>query len=231
MDSILSTIVPDLSSVFMTNLQLRAAKSKGELFMAEFDFEQPINMEKMRSYRLERMDEQMKNDELDCIITMRVDNVRYVTSFRPNSPNLFYYFRYAAVKAMGEAPYALVASGDYDRAMTYMPWLNKRVKPLPMDPLLSVDQFKELFQELRFPTRAKIGIDEMGFQLFNVFKETFSDYEFVDGRQAFAKAKAVKCDEEIAMIKKACAIAEAGTQLAIEQMRPGLTEIEVSSMI
>ena len=66
--------------------------------MAEFDFEQPVSMEKMRAFRLDRIDEQMRQDGIDCIITMRVDNVRYLTSFRPNSPNIFYYFRNAAVK-------------------------------------------------------------------------------------------------------------------------------------
>ncbi|WP_180271286.1 M24 family metallopeptidase [Fredinandcohnia onubensis] len=199
--------------------------------MAEFDFEQPISMERMRNYRLNRIDEQMKKDGLDCMITMRVDNVRYLTSFRPNSPNVFYYFRYAAVKVVGEDPWILVASGDYDRAMTYMPWLKKKVKPLPMDPMLSIEKFREVFNELELKKGTKIGIDEMGFQLFEAFKETFSDYVLVDGRDTFSRAKAIKSTEEIYLIKKACAIAEAGTQVAIENMRPGLSEIEVSAMI
>ncbi|MFC7365239.1 MULTISPECIES: M24 family metallopeptidase [Bhargavaea] len=199
--------------------------------MAEFDFEQQIDMEKMRKFRLDRIDQQMKEDELDCILTMRVDNVRYLTSFRPNSPNLFYYFRYASVKAVGESPWALVASGDFDRAMTKMPWLQGKVKPLPMDSMLSVQRFREIFEELSLPKGSRIGIDEMGFQLFQVFTEQFPDYIFVDGRNTFAKAKAIKSAEEIGLIKKACAIAEAGTQVAIDNMRPGLTEIEVSAMI
>lgn len=199
--------------------------------MAELDYEQQISMEKMRKYRLSRIDGQMNMDELDCILTMRVDNVRYLTSFRPNSPNLFYYYRYAAVKAIGEKPWALVASGDYDRAMTKMPWLDKRVKPLPMDPMLSVARFKEIFDDLSLPKGARIGIDEMGFQLFKVFTEEFPDYTFIDARETFAKAKAIKSVEEIGLIKKACAIAEAGTQVAIDRIRPGLTEIEVSALI
>lgn len=206
-------------------------KEKGMEFVAEFDFEQPIHMEKMRRYRLDRIDTEMEQDNLDCIITMRVDNVRYLTSFRPNSPNLFYYFRYAAVKAKGEKPWALVASGDYDRAITYMPWLEKKVKPLPMDPMLSVQRFNEVFDELGLHKGARIGIDEMSFQLFQVFREKFPDYEFVDGRNTFAKSKSIKSKEEVYLIKKACAIAEAGTQVAIDNLRPGLTEIEVSAMI
>lgn len=199
--------------------------------MAEFDFEQPVSMEKMRAFRLDRIDEQMRQDGIDCIITMRVDNVRYLTSFRPNSPNIFYYFRNAAVKAVGDDPWALVASGDYDRAMTYMPWLKRKVKPLPMDPMLSVARFREVFQALGLPKGARVGIDEMGFQLYKVFEESFPEYQFVDGRGTFNRAKAVKCQEEIHQIKRACAIAEAGMQVAIENLRPGLTEIEVSAMI
>lgn len=199
--------------------------------VVNYDFEERISMQKMRNYRLDRIDNQMKNDGLDCIITMRVDNVRYLTSFRPNSPNVFYYFRYAAIKAVGDDPWALVASGDFDRAMAHMPWLNQKVKPLPMDPQLSVERFKEIFNDLGLTKGSKIGVDEMSFQLFRVFKETFTDYEFVDGRKTFAKAKAIKCPEEIFLIKEACAIAEAGTQIAIDNLRPGLTEIEVSAMI
>lgn len=199
--------------------------------MAAFDFEEPVSMEKMRAFRLNRIDDQMEKDGLDCIITMRVDNVRYLTSFRPNSPNIFYYYRNAAVKARGEDPWALVASGDYDRAMTYMPWLKQKVRPLPMDPMLSVVRFREVFQELGLPKGARIGIDEMGFQLYKVFEESFPEYQFVDGRSTFNHAKAVKCKEEIHQIKRACAIGEAGIQVAIENLRPGLSEIEVSAMI
>lgn len=71
----------------------------------------------------------------------------------------------------------------------------------------------------------------MGFQLYKVFEESFPEYQFVDGRGTFNRAKAVKCQEEIHQIKRACAIAEAGMQVAIENLRPGLTEIEVSAMI
>lgn len=199
--------------------------------MAAFDFEEKVSMERMRAYRLDRIDQQMKADGLDCIITMRVDNVRYLTSFRPNSPNIFYYYRNAAVKAVGDDPWAMVASGDYDRAMTYMPWLKQKVKPLPMDPMLSVARFKEIFKELGLPKGARIGIDEMGFQLYQVFVEAFPEFRFVDGRNTFSRAKAVKCQEEIQQIKQACAIAEVGMQMAIDRMRPGLTEIEISAMI
>jgi len=199
--------------------------------MAEFDFENVVDINKMREYRLDRIDRQMKKDHLDCVITMRVDNVRYLTSFRPNSPNLFYYFRYAAIKVIGDTPWALVASGDYDRAINHMPWLKQKVKPLPMDPMLSVERFQEIFNYLKLTKGAKIGVDSMGFQLFKVLKDTFIDYDFVDAEATFSKAKMIKSDEEIHFIRHACSIAEAGTQEAINNMSPGLTEIEVSAAI
>ena len=35
--------------------------------MAEFDFEQPVSMEKMRAFRLDRIDEQMRQDGFELL--------------------------------------------------------------------------------------------------------------------------------------------------------------------
>src|SRR5665647_1993507 len=116
--------------------------------MAEFDWEQKIDMAKLRKYRDNRLEIEMKKYGIDAFITMRVDNIRYITSFRAVTVPTFFWCRYSAVKVVGQSPYLMVASGDYDRAMNDMPWLEGRVKPLPMEIMLSIPVFVNVFNEL-----------------------------------------------------------------------------------
>lgn len=199
--------------------------------MPACDWELKTDMAKLRAYRMGRLDSQMAQDSLDALVTMRVDNVRYMTSFRPNSPALFYFFRYGAVKAMGQTPYALVASGDYARALKDMPWLESRVKPMAMDVMLAVSTLTNVFRELGLSPRARIGIDEMGFQLFGQLCRENPDYVFVDGSKALAKAKVIKGPEEVDLLKQACVIAEKGMRVGIDAVREGVTELDISAEI
>lgn len=199
--------------------------------MAEYDWERKIDMDRLRAYRQDRIDAQMKKDGVDVLISMRADNVRYITSFRPLGVASFFYFRYGVVKASGQIPYLLVASGDYSRALNDMPWLNGRVKPLPMDVMLSLPTFSDVFEALNLPKGTRIGVDEMGFSLYNRLCEQHPDFTFTEGSATMAKAKVVKGPEEIALIEKACVIAEAGMRVGIDLLREGVSEIEIAAEI
>ena len=201
------------------------------MILPAYDWELKVDMARLRAYRTARLEAQMQQDGLDAVVTMRVDNVRYITSFRPNSPASFFFFRYGAVQAVGQNPYLLVASGDYARAVKSMPWLESRVKPLPMDVMLGVSTFREVFQELGFFRHARVGIDEMGFQFYHRLCQDNPELSFMDGSNTLAKAKVIKGPEEIELIKQACIIAEAGMRAGTDSLREGVTELDVAAEI
>lgn len=192
------------------------------------DWEEKIDFKRLRKYRSEKLDRFMKEDDLDAILTMRVDHIRYVTSFRALTASHFFSSRYVAIKKRGDDPFLLVASGDYDRAKNYMPWLKGRVNPLPMNIMLAVPTFNKVLKELGL-NDAKIASDDMTFQLYNRLKKENPKLEIVDGWPTISKAKAVKNKDEQALLKASSEIAEVGMRAAIDRVGEGVTEIEVAA--
>ena len=107
--------------------------------MSDYDWKQGIDFDRLRAYRRDRLDFAMEQAGLDAVMTTSVDHVRYMTSFRAITVPNFYVSRYAALQRAGDPlPYLLVASGDLARAQFAMPWMEGRIKPLPMDIRLAV---------------------------------------------------------------------------------------------
>ncbi len=99
-----------------------------------FDFEKlGVDWKEVSEFRLKRLKEGMRAHDFDALLTMRLDNVRYMTRFRGLTLSVFFTMRYAAILTAESQPYLLVASGDFARVKKEMPWQRDRVKPLPMD--------------------------------------------------------------------------------------------------
>ncbi|MBN1223756.1 MAG: aminopeptidase P family protein [Candidatus Aminicenantes bacterium] len=78
--------------------------------------------------------------------------------------------------------------------------------------------------------RNKIGVDERALKrLGNSLRRTFPHAELVDISNTVA-LRAVKSEEEIRLIQRACKISEQGMKMALESARPGMTELEVAAL-
>jgi len=60
-----------------------------------------------------------------------------------------------------------------------------------------------------------------------IFRDAFPDAEFVDITDSIARLKAIKSPEEMALIKEAAAMHDAGVELAVNTIHPGITAGEV----
>lgn len=195
-----------------------------------FDYQKPtVDWNEVSEFRIHRLKDAMRSHGFDAVLTMRLDNVRYMTRFRGLTLSVFFTMRYAAFMTSEGVPYLLVASGDFSRVKKDMPWQGDRVKALPMDVGIAGGIFAEVFKESRFE-RGKLGVDIMPIALFKTLEQEFPQIEFVDGGPAFSDAKAVKHSGEIEALKLSSEVAELGMNAFINAIEEGETEIEISAL-
>jgi Xaa-Pro aminopeptidase len=195
-----------------------------------FDFEKPgVDWKEVSEFRLKRLKQSMGAHNMDALLTMRLDNVRYMTRFRGLTLSVFFTMRYAGILTAESQPYLLVASGDFARAKKEMPWQRDRVKPLPMDVGIAGGTFAEAFNELNFKG-GTVGVDIMPISLFKSLEKQFPKFHFVDGGVAFADAKSVKHPGEIEALRQSSIVAELGMDAFLKATEEGETEIEISAL-
>lgn len=63
----------------------------------------------------------------------------------------------------------------------------------------------------------------------NALRRLLQETELVDVHLLVEGVRAVKSEEELRLIKKACEISEEGMKTAIESIKPGVTELDVAA--
>ncbi|BBH18860.1 peptidase M24 [Paenibacillus baekrokdamisoli] len=75
-----------------------------------------------------------------------------------------------------------------------------------------------------------VGIDAMPEPLMKVIEDSFAGIEVVDAGDLLFKLRMTKTANEVACLQEAARIADAGYKLMIEQVKPGMTELELASL-
>jgi Xaa-Pro aminopeptidase len=200
----------------------------------EIDWELRIDFERMRKQRLERAQRKLKEYQLDALISFRVENIRYITSYRPLWwPHGGAVTRNAAILPKEGVPYLFASSGDYHRALKGMPWIHpEHIKPLAVmeEPGIIRNIVEKFFvpilKELNVD-KGRIGLDAGTFMFMEILREALPNAQFVDGYQAIVEAKMVKTTEEIKCMRLSAIMADVGMQTAISGLKVGVRECEV----
>jgi len=193
----------------------------------DVDWEAGLNWSQLRRYRLERMVQAMQHDGLDAVLFTKLDAIRYLTSFRPVYSMWFHGTRYVViVTAAGHVAF-LVASGDYERVRTTMPWLED-VTPFPFVMADGVPLVKAALERLGLG-RARVGSDllPVGFQ--RRLQEALPEVQLTDGLPALEDARRIKHPIEIDLLREAAGLADRGMKAALDAVKEGATEMEVSA--
>ncbi|QJD84468.1 M24 family metallopeptidase [Cohnella herbarum] len=75
-----------------------------------------------------------------------------------------------------------------------------------------------------------VGIDAMPEPLMKVIAHSFEGIEIVDANELLFKLRMTKTASEVACLQEAARIADEGYKLMIEQVKPGMTELELASL-
>lgn len=182
--------------------------------------------ENVRAYRLTRLADALRRQHLDAVLYTKLDAIRYVTSFRPIYSMWFHGTRYAVLLTAEGHLRFFVASGDMARVTRTMPWI---ADPVPF-PFVFADGVPLIADAVRhLVPRGRIGVDLLPLGALRVLEKTLPEVTFVDGQEVLEDARRIKHPVEVAMLRAAAQVVDLGMQAAIAAVRPGATEIEVST--
>src|SRR5437016_3215174 len=205
------------------------------------DWQQRVNWDRLRKYRLERARERMKAHNLGALLLMYDENVRYVTStLTPGWNRLKPGLRYALL--CGDGPPVLFEQGDIGfQIQRHAPWIPKEnirysyawikgaAGPASRQ---QVKKFTDaIVKEMnRYQVADKpLGVDFIDINMINQFRD--SKLTWADGMTAMMEARAIKNEDEQECLRIVGAIGDAAHWETMRFLKPGLTENQVTAHI
>ncbi|WP_214628091.1 M24 family metallopeptidase [Paenibacillus agaridevorans] len=191
--------------------------------------------------RVERLKDMMRERELQaCLIygdEYRKENLRYMSNYWP------LFERGAVVIPLIGEPIVIAApEGEmFCREMTVWPDVrllsefNCVTVPDKIEyPMANYTSLTAIYKELSSfnPIRrfGIVGIDAIPVPLMQIIEQSTEGAEIIDAGDLLFKLRMTKSAGEIACLQEAARIADAGYKLMIEQVRPGMTELELASL-
>jgi len=197
------------------------------------DFEARVDMARLRAGRIARARDAIAAAGLDAVLVWKEENVRYLTSLRPQIIAGKNGVLNGALCTRDGTTALLVSGGDRDRAEATMPWVGDwETIPILEEPGLIRYVASEIIPGLlrrRGLRGGRIGLDLASKLLMDALEDTCPQVEWVDGDAAMQAARRIKTPEELAVIEEATAIAEAVTATATDAVREGVRECEVAA--
>jgi Xaa-Pro aminopeptidase len=201
------------------------------------DSQERINFERLRRYRLRRAQEAMKKEGLEALLLFDGDNIRYATGLYDYGWRT--YFRYCVVTPNGEPVIFDTVGVDLECTRNDAPWIRDRIEPAIVwknsgsaESIMGTrfaDGLKNALK--RYGIKAKeIGCDMPDSTVVSSLSKV--DLKIVDGNRAISRARMVKGDEELELLKLACAFVDNTFWLAKNNfVKPGVKESEVKGKI
>jgi Xaa-Pro aminopeptidase len=243
--AVLDSIAPGVvcfDASFANNVSIDAGVNMGANFgIAGLDWQQRVNWDRMRKYRLERARERMKAHGLGAMLCMYDENVRYLTgTLTPGWNRLKPGLRYAML--CGDDPPVLFEQGDLgfqiERHSPWIPkenvrwsyaWIKGAAGPASQQQVGKFTKAALAQMKKSGVEGMKLGVDFIDINMIQAFKEAKIDW--VDGMSPMMEARAVKNVDEQECLRIVGAIGDAAHWETMRFLRPGVTENQVTAHI
>jgi len=206
--------------------------------MMQVDYEQRIDFDRMREYRVARIKKYMEEFDVDCLLLFDTGNKRYSTSTAVASPEVDNMGRYAIIPRNGY-PHIFGFGSEVKSEQLYCPWIKDTTYPahstmygaLPMAWKCYEAFYKDLDMVLDNygldKKTARIGVDIMEAQLILTMIE--KKYVIADGQNVMQHARAIKNEDEIMCLKHGAAIVDAAFHRIAQTIQPGMKENDLQA--
>lgn len=199
------------------------------------DFEERVNFDRLRTYRLKRARAALETSELGALLCFDVNNVRYITSTQIGEWVRDKVCRYALLARGGEPTLWDFGSAALHHRL-HAPWLqpeNSRAGMLGLRGSVAPDaglmdaaatELKGLLDD------AGVGDEPVGVDIAEVpmlFALQRAGINVVDGQQAMLDARQIKSTDEITLLSMSAAMVDGAYQLISEILKPGIRENQV----
>ena len=199
-------------------------------------WEERLDFNRLRAYRLRRVDEVLAEVGLDGVIVFKHDNIRYLTGYRPLMWETGYITRNLAVYPRGGRPVVLTHAGGLAQAKLSMPWMKEgeliglgSMEDPGIARTVVQTTIAEILGELGLE-RGQIGIDATTVSTTSYLRSTFRQATWRDGEVALKTARSIKSEDEVRLVGIAAEIVDGSLHVALEKVDyDGITDQQVAA--
>jgi len=207
--------------------------------MMQVDYEQRIDFDRMRQYKVDRIKKYMDQFNIECLLLFETGNKRYATSTAVASPEVDNMGRYAIVPRNGH-PHIFGFGSEVKAEKLYCPWIKDHTFPahstmygaLPMAWKCYEAFLKDLDMVLANHKldkgKTKIGVDIVESQIILALIQ--NGYTIGDGQNVMQYARAIKNEDEIMCLKHGAAIVDAAHHKIAQTLQPGAKETDLQAI-
>ncbi len=199
--------------------------------------EDEINFDKLRSYRLDRVKKELIKNNLEACILFDPVNVRYaLDTVNMSVYNMHNLTRYCFVPVQG--PTILYEYFNCEKFSEHLNLIDEIRPSITWDYFSNGDQasnqLKKWIGEIqdlsnKYFTSKKIAIDVLNGPAVTALNK--SGIEVVDAKFILEQARVIKSPEELKCMKAAIEVAEIGINKMRDQLKAGMTEDELWSIL
>ena len=222
------------------------------------DWEQRIDLDRLREDRLRRLREQLEKSELGAVLAFDFTNIRYMTATHIGTWAIDKLIRFSLLVRGGE-PIVWDFGSAARHHQLYSPWLDysganvedphaphhgANLNPsgaragistlrgaFHPDAGVAAEVARKIRHELDLYGLADqpVGVDVVEMPVLAALHD--AGVSVVDGQQVFLEARRIKTDTEIALLTQACSMVDAAYEGLYEFLRPGVRENECVGLV
>ncbi len=198
------------------------------------DYEKRLDMERLRAYRVDRTHKAMEEFDMGGFLTFNADSIRYITSAYITTPMRPIEVQAAFISRTGD-PY-FFGGGTPAEEREKMPWMKGKVFPsqgTAMPATSSYDGVVESWVDTVLKIMSEEGLSntDVGIEssCMGYFVEAFArkGVKCRFARPMIMKARSIKNEDEINIMKLTCANAEKAFARIQDFIRPGVRECDI----
>ena len=199
------------------------------------DWEERVNMERLRSERLARVKRLLKHSELGALLCFDMNNIRYITATHIGTWAMDKLVRFTLL-AQDDEPILWDFGSAARHHALYCPWLGERSRA-GISTLRGAypDRAKDVARKIRVELEARgllkepLGVDVI--ELPVLFALQAEGIRVVDGQGLMQEVRKIKTLDEITCLTTACMMVDAAYEELYAAMKPGMRENECVALV
>jgi Xaa-Pro aminopeptidase len=202
------------------------------------DWEERVNIERLRSERLARIKKLLKESELGALLCFDMGNIRYITATHIGTWAMDKLARFTLLPQDDE-PIMWDFGSAARHHQLYCPWLGERsragISTLRGAMLPAAGRAEDVARKIRVELEQRgllnepVGVDAV--ELPVLFALQAEGIKVLDGQQLMQQARVIKTRDEITLLNSACMMVDAAYEELYRFMKPGVRENECVGLV
>ena len=203
------------------------------------DWEQRVDLDRLRRERLDRISKLLDESELGALLCFDMGNIRYITATHIGTWAMDKLARFTLL-VRGQKPIVWDFGSAARHHALYCPWLEDRTPAGHLDHARG-DVARESAAPRTSPPRSSASSTATGWPASRsaidvvepavLFALQAAGVTVADGQQLMQRARVIKTQDEIVLLDTACMMVDAAYEELYRAMRPGMRENECVGLV